>query len=215
MLSAEEIVEGFNKHKTIIETYISEDRVTKINALIDHFGETYYMAPASGKTWFHSSFAGGYVFHVNLVVELAIKQAKLYSQLGGTIDFTLEELVFAAIFHDLGKLGDGEKENYLVQTDKWRKEKLQEVYVHNPELDFMLIQDRSLFLLQKFGLQLTQKEYLAIRLHDGVYDEANKAYFINYNPDSKFKTSIVYILHTADFLASKIEYDLYKKYLNS
>ena len=54
---------------------------------------------------------------------------------------------------------------------------------------------------------MTQKEYLAIRLHDGIYDDANKAYFFSHNPDSRFKTNIVYILHQADFMASKIEYD--------
>jgi hypothetical protein len=54
---------------------------------------------------------------------------------------------------------------------------------------------------------MSQKEYLAIRLHDGIYDDANKAYFFSHNPDSRFKTNIVYILHQADFMASKVEYD--------
>ena len=131
--------------------------------------------------------------------------------MGGTIDYTEEELVFAALFHDLGKIGDGDKPNYLPQTDKWRQDKLSEMYTNNSDLDFMLIPDRSLFILQKNGIIVSQKEFLGIRLHDGVFDEANKAYFFSYQESSRQKTSIVSVLHSADFLASKVEYDIWKR----
>ena len=169
------------------------------------------MAPASGKTWFHNAFAGGYVDHVNRVVEYAVKQSRLYEEMGGLIDYTEEELVFAALFHDLGKLGDGDSPNYIPQTDKWRQDKLSEMYTYNSELDFMLIPDRSLFILQKFGIKVSQKEFLAIRCHDGVFDKANEAYFFSNVESSRQKTSIISVLHTADFLASKVEYDIWKK----
>ena len=185
------------------------DRKDKVISMIESFKEDYALAPASSKTWYHSAFPGGYVDHVNRVVEYAVKQMRLYKEMGGTVDFTEEELVFAALFHDLGKMGDGEKLNYLPQTDKWRQDKLSETYTNNPELDFMLIPDRSLFLLQKFGIPVSKNEYLAIRLHDGVFDDANKAYFFSYNPSSRMKTNIVNVLHTADFLASKVEYDMH------
>jgi hypothetical protein len=57
---------------------------------------------------------------------------------------------------------------------------------------------------------MNEKEFLAIKLHDGLFDEVNKPYYISFNPDSKLRTNIVYILHQADFLASKIEYDAWK-----
>src|SRR6056300_843909 len=85
------------------------------------------------------------------------------------------------------------------------------MYTYNPELDFMLIPDRSLFILQKFGIKVNQKEFLAIRLHDGVFDKANEAYFFSNVETSRQKTSIVSVLHTADFLASKVEYDMWKE----
>jgi len=207
-LSAEKILSNFEKHQKIVKTYIGE-RQEQVLSMIDTLGENYVMAPASGKSWYHSAFAGGYVDHVNRVVEYAVKQSRLYQEMGGTVDYTEEELVFAALFHDLGKLGDGEKMNYLPQTDKWRQDKLSEMYTNNPELDFMLIPDRSLFVLQKFNIPVTKNEFLAIRLHDGVFDDANKAYFFSYNPSSRMKTNIVNVLHTADFLASKVEYDVH------
>ena len=210
MLQAEQIQSNWDKHLKIVNAYIGE-RKDSVLKMLEHMSETYIMAPASGKSWHHNAFAGGYVDHVNRVVQYALKQHNLYKEMGGTVDYTEEELVFSALFHDLGKLGDGDKENYIPQTDKWRQDKLSEMYTYNPDLDFMLIPDRSLFILQKFGIKVSQKEFLGIRLHDGVYDKANEAYFFSNVESSRQKTSIISVLHTADFLASKIEYDIWKK----
>ena len=209
-LTAEKIAKNYEKHLKIVDTYIT-DRKDQVLALLSSLEDTYVMAPASGKSWYHNAFAGGYVDHVNRVVEYAVKQSRLYDEMGGTIDYTDEELVFAALFHDLGKIGDGVKANYLPQTDKWRQDKLSEMYTNNSELDFMLIPDRSLFILQNNGIKVSQKEFLGIRLHDGVFDDANKAYFFSYQESSRQKTSIIPVLHSADFLASKVEYDIWKK----
>lgn len=211
MLQAEQIQSNWDKHLKIVNAYLIGERKEQVLSMLEKLSEIYVMAPASGKTWYHNAFAGGYVDHVNRVVQYAVKQSALYEEMGGNIDYTLEELVFAALFHDLGKIGDGEQPNYLPQTDKWRQDKLSEMYTNNPDLDFMLIPDRSLFILQKFGIKVSQKEYLGIRLHDGVFDEANKAYFFSHQESSRQKTSIISVLHTADFLASKVEYDMWKQ----
>jgi len=210
MLSAEQIQKNWEKHLKIVDTYIG-DRKDSIKELFTHMEENYVMAPASGRKWYHNAFPGGYVDHVNRVVEYAVKQSRLYKEMGGEIDFTEEELVFAALFHDLGKLGDGDSPNYIPQTDKWRQDKLSEMYTYNPDLDFMLIPDRSLFILQKFGIKVSKNEFLGIRLHDGVFDKANEAYFFSNMESSRQKTSIISVLHTADFLASKVEYDMWKR----
>jgi len=209
MLTAEKIKKNWDRHVQIIDHYIS-DRNKAVKGMIESLGENYIMSPASAKTWYHNAFPGGYIDHVNRVVEYSLRQKQLYLDMKGTIDFTDEELVFAALFHDLGKIGDGERPNYIPQTDKWRQEKLSEKYTNNGELDFMLIPDRSLFILQKFMIPVTQKEFLAIRLHDGVYDKANEAYFFSNVETSRQKTSIISILHSGDFLASQVEYNLYK-----
>ena len=210
MLEAEQIQKNYEKHLKIIETYLSEERVTQVKGMLNHMEEVYIMAPASGKTWYHNAFAGGYVDHVNRVVQYAIEQSRLYEKMGGTLDYTDEQLVFSALFHDLGKIGDGDAPNYIPQTDKWRQDKLSEMYTYNPDLQFMLIPDRSLFILQKFGIKVDQKEFLGIRCHDGVFDKANEAYFFSNVESSRQKTALVSVLHSADFLASKVEYDMWK-----
>jgi len=211
MLEAEQIAKNYEKHLKIVEHYISGERKEQVMSMLNKLEEIYVMAPASGKTWYHNAFGGGYVDHVNRVVQFALKQKEMYQSMGGLIDFTDEQLVFSALFHDLGKIGDGEQPNYIPQTDKWRQDKLSEMYTYNPDLDFMLIPDRSLFILQKFGIKVDQKEFLAIRCHDGVFDKANEAYFFSNVESSRQKTSIISILHTADFLASKVEYDIWKR----
>ena len=210
MLQAEQIQKNYEKHLKIIDTYIG-DRADSIKEMLNHMEDTYVMAPASGKTWYHNAFAGGYVDHVNRVVQYAVEQSRLYEKMGGTLDYTEEQLVFAALFHDLGKIGDGDRPNYIPQTDKWRQDKLSEMYTYNPDLDFMLIPDRSLFILQKFGVKVDQKEFLGIRCHDGVFDKANESYFFSNVESSRQKTSLISVLHTADFLASKVEYDMWKR----
>ena len=211
MLNAEQIQKNYDKHKKIIDHYLSPERLVLVYKMLDHMEDTYVMAPASGRSWYHNAFAGGYVDHVNRVVQYAIEQHKLYEKMGGTVDYTEEELVFSALFHDLGKLGDGDTPNYIPQTDKWRRDKLSEMYSYNGDLDFMLIPDRSLFILQKFGIKVSQKEFLAIRCHDGVFDKANEAYFFSNMESSRQKTSIISVLHSADYLASKVEYDMWKR----
>ena len=41
----------------------------------------------------------------------------------------------------------------------------------------MTVPDRSLFLLQEAGIPISQDEYIAIRTHDGLYDQANDTIF--------------------------------------
>ena len=211
MLQAEQISKNYEKHLRIVDSYIEDDRKQLVHEMLTKLGENYVMSPASGKSWYHNAFPGGYVDHVNRVIEYALKQKKLYSDMGGSVDFTDEELVFSALFHDLGKIGDGEVPNYIPQDDKWRRDNLSEIYTFNEDLDFMLIPDRSLFILQKFGIKVNQKEFLAIRCHDGVFDKANEAYFFSHRESSRQKTSIISVLHAADFLASKVEYDIWKR----
>lgn len=210
-ISAEKIEEEYQLHLNIINKYLTGDRKDKVLKMIESFGDTYVMSPASSKTWYHGAYPGGYLVHVNNVVRFAVMEMNLYKKAGGTIDFTEEELVFAALFHDLGKVGDGEKANYLPQENEWFRKNRQEMYTNNPDLDFMLVPDRSLFVLQKYGIEVNQKEWLAIKLHDGLFEESNKAYYVSFNPDSKLKSNIVPILHAADYLAARQEADSEKE----
>jgi len=207
ILSAEDIKKNWDKHLKIVDTFITGERKDKLKALYLDLSDDMIISPASTKPSFHNAFAGGYIEHVNRVVHCALKTKQLWEEMGATIDFTDEELVFTALNHDLGKIGVKGDPMYIPQTDAWRKDKLGEIYTVNKASAFMLIQDRSLFTLQQYGVAMSEKEFLAIKLHDGLYDDSNKAYYVSFSPDSKFRTNLINILHQADLLASKIEYD--------
>jgi len=208
MLSAETIQTNLEKFYSLIEEYVSEPRKSKLLDLYKSQEEILVLAPASSKASFHNSFPGGYVDHVLRVVDCALKLNNVWIEMGvDSSSYTTEELVFSALNHDLGKIGDEENESYIPQTDQWRKEKLGEDYKFNDRLEYMSVPDRSLFLLTQHGISYTKNELLAIKLHDGLYDEANKPYLINYMPETKPRTSLIYIIHQADLMASRIEFE--------
>jgi hypothetical protein len=75
----------------------------------------------------------------------------------------------------------------------------------------MTVTDRALYLLNHFGITMSEWEYVGLRLTDGLYEEANKSYYISYNKDWSLKSNIAYILHQADSMATHIEYDEWKR----
>jgi hypothetical protein len=77
----------------------------------------------------------------------------------------------------------------------------------NEKIPFASVPDRGLFLLQSYGIQYTFNEMIAIQTHDGLYDEANKKYLTGFIPGQKPRTSLPYILHQADLMAARIEFE--------
>jgi hypothetical protein len=165
------------------------------------------MMPASHKSQYHNCFPGGYVDHVNRVVDASLKITGVWGALGAIDTYTTEELVFSAINHDLGKFGDEQNAAYIEQTDQWRRDKLNETYMFNDRLEYMTVPDRGLLLLISNGIIPTKNEMIAIRTHDGLYDESNKAYLMGFTPETKPRTSLVYVLHQADLMAARIEFE--------
>jgi hypothetical protein len=123
----------------------------------------------------------------------------------GDINFTKQELVFAALHHDLGKLGFPGEPYYLEQDSDWHR-KRGELYKYNDNIQYMKVTDRALFMLQQYNVPVTLNETLAIKLSDGVYDEGNRAYLMNHTP-YPMKTNLMYIVHWADHIACTVERD--------
>ena len=207
MISPELIQSNWNKFLNNIDTYIIGERGKKLKQFYLNYEDRFVMMPASHKPQYHNYFPGGYIDHVNRVVAAALKIDALWREFGMMDTYTIEELVFSAINHDLGKLGDEKENAYIEQTDQWRRDKLNETYMFNDRLEYMTVPDRGLFLLTNNGIIPTKNEMLAIKLHDGLYDEANKSYLITFNPETKPRTSIIYVLHQADILAARIEFE--------
>jgi hypothetical protein len=208
VLEAKDIQSNWELFLVNIKSHISGDRQQKLLDFYNKYQERIMLMPAAHKKEYHNAFPGGYVEHVNRVVRCALKQYDLWAEEGADMTtFTKEELVFSAINHDLGKMGDEENESYIPQTDKWRRDKLGEDYMFNNKVPFASVPDRGLYLLQSHGIQYTFNEMLAIQTHDGLYDEANKKYLFTYMPEQKPRTCLPFILHQADLMAARIEFE--------
>ena len=210
-LTEQQIQDNWNKMRTIINNTFSGDRLENLNKMYDDLEDRMVMAPASGKEHFHNSFVGGYVDHVLHVVDFALKVNKIWKDNGAHINYTDEELIFAALHHDLGKVGDLEGEYYVPNDSDWHRKNQGLIFKHNDEIQYMTVTDRSVFLLNHYGVKMSKWEYLGLRLTDGMYEEANKGYYVSYSPGRQLKTNIAYILHQADMMASKIENDQWKR----
>ena len=207
-LSAEQIQSNWEEFNSNIIKYIKGDRQTQLLTFYTKFQERLILMPAAHKKEYHNAFPGGYIDHVNRVVRCSLKQYELWKSEGvDTSTFTIEELIFSAINHDLGKMGDEEQDSYIPQTDKWRREKLGEDYMFNNKVPFASVPDRTLYLLQSHNIRYSFNEMVAIQTHDGLYDSANDKYLKGFMPEQKPRTSLPFILHQADMMAARIEFE--------
>jgi len=191
-----------------IEDYISSTRKEALIKMYEVLSDRVLTAPASSHSTRHNCFPGGYIDHVNRVVKTAIKLFEVWTEAGASTNkFTLEEVVFAAINHDLGKVGSSSEDYYIPNDSDWHVKRGQ-IYKINPALQFMKVPDRSIFLLQEYGVKFSENEYLAIKLHDGLYGKGNESYLMAGMPEFSLKTDLPILLHHADHLATLIESNL-------
>lgn len=201
-LSAEQLEKNFEKVINLIDAEFTGERKEKLISLYEDWSDRIAIAPASTKKSYFNAFPGGYVLHVLDVCKAAALMYDVWANMAGELDFTWEELAFVALNHDLGKIGTETQDYYIPCTEEWMQKKGQ-TYVMNPQLQYMKIADRSLMTLSNRGIPMTDKEYISIKLYDGLYDEANKPYFLSYNEDYELKTFLPYVIHQADLISSK------------
>jgi hypothetical protein len=204
-LTAEQMLENVNKFYEYIDKYITGSRKDQLINFYKSIEQTLVDSPASTKDAHHNCFPGGYLDHVLRVTELALVIDRVWDKFNQKKNYTLEELVFSCLNHDLGKLGTNDQPFYVPNDSEWHIKNQGAHYKYNSNMTHMRIADRSLYYLQQANIPVSENEFLTIKLHDGLYEEANKAYYITYSPDAELKTNLPYIVHQADLAASRIE----------
>ena len=209
-----QLEENYEKFLNLVRKACSSnpERLEKLLVMysMDELGPNLIISPASGNLNYHNAYEGGYIDHILNVCKNSLRMKKLYEEAGGSVDFTDEQLLFAALHHDLGKLGDVGHPYYVEQESDWHRKNQGSLFKQNPEINYFDVTHRALWTLQKYSIQYTQKEMLGIMLADGLYNKGNEKYFISYDENFQLKTELPYLLHWADHMSCRIENSEYK-----
>ena len=207
VLNEEQLLENWQQFLGYIKQYITGDRQKRLIDFYNTYEERFILLPASHKPAYHNCFPGGYIEHVNRVVSASLEIDLIWRKFDVKSTYTTEEVVFSALNHDLGKFGTFEYEAVLPNPSDWHVKNRGEIYTFNTQMDYMTVPDRGLWLLSQLGIEVSKNEWLAIKLHDGLYDESNKPYLLSWGPETKLRTSLPFIIHQADLLAARIEFE--------
>jgi len=194
MLSEEQIIKNWERFSGLL-LQSGEHRVETIQAMLDHFGDRLVMTPASSRTEYHSAFVGGLIDHSLKVLKNCTRLMKVSPEIYK--DIPEESVIFAALLHDLGKVGDLEHDRYLAQTNNYYRER-GNLYEINHKMPYSTVPHASLFLLQHFNIKTTWDEWAAILLNDGQCVEANRPYGMKEPP-------LAILVHMADRLSCEQE----------
>jgi hypothetical protein len=206
VITKEESLKNYQKFLNITSEVFSSERFSKLEVLYEKKAIEIITAPASTYIKFHNAFPGGFLEHTLRVHEFSLRLYETYKKLDMDLSgFTLEELHFSALHHDFAKIGYTDEAFYLANDKKWEVKNRGRLYKINSNPSWMDSQDAAIFLLQKYGITLSENEFIAIRVHEGLYQDSNRQYYMNNFDGGRFKTLLPYILHQADSMAVQFE----------
>lgn len=150
----------------------------------------FFEAPCSTKH--HLCYKGGLAEHSLNVYNCLVK-------LNDTFDagLTHDEMVISAILHDLGKMGDYGKPNYIPNFLKSGNRSDKEPYKSNPELMYQEHEIRSLIIASRW-IDITEREANAILHHNGLWSKLDSSFGSYFDKDQ-----LSYLLHVADMYCSR------------
>jgi 23S rRNA maturation-related 3'-5' exoribonuclease YhaM len=153
----------------------------------------FFSAPCSGS--YHLACEFGLVQHTRNVMMTAENIG--YHLLGPKKYPEIKDSVtIAAALHDLGKMGQFEKPNYIPNILKGGKQSDSKPFTTNPDLLYVDHEIRSIAIASMF-IDLTEDEQFAILYHNGMY--GNLKYALNGK-----ETPLFMIIHWADMWASRV-----------
>ena len=178
-------------HITAFNNALRNTHRDGVDTLIEAmYAGDFYNAPCSGAH--HLSRPGGLVEHSLNVLDAARALNKAW-------DSPIEDeesLVIVCLLHDLGKMGDHYKPNYVENILKSGERSSAKPYTTNTELVYIPHEVRSVMIAERY-IMLTEDEEQAILWHNGLYS------IFRYDIQGK-EDELYMILHFADLWASRI-----------
>ena len=156
----------WTKYSGIVTTYFSADK------LLEDLGAKMVEAPCSVFADSEFATAGGFLTY-------SLRVLSTLSKLNSAYDLSVPkaDLVALGLLHGLGHIGDLSANQYVPQDSDWHRKNTGKIYKLNPDIRRMTTEHRTLFLLQHYGITLTQNVWLAIANQAGRNSEAANFYF--------------------------------------
>ena len=172
-MDTDKLIERYETYSKILKKYFSD---SGIDALLDDLGTRLVTAPR-GLT---SQDGGDYGGLVDFLSRTAIHAKKITTDNPDICN--QKSAVRVSLVHEIGKLGDDVHELYLSQESQWHREKLGQNFKYNEECPKMSAAHRTLYLLQKYGIRITQDEWIAILTSQGMHYPENSFYGNVFSP---------------------------------
>jgi len=161
----------------------------------------FYTAPSSSK--FHCNYDGGLLDHSLLVCKTAMKlREDLMQEKSELVDkLPVDSIIITTLLHDVCKMG------FYKKVEKWKKNESNNwvSYIGYETDDNFPIGhgEKSVIMLQKFGLDLNADEMIAIRFHMGSYSGAQFVWEEKVAYDKAInKIPLVGLVQSADYISS-------------
>lgn len=176
--------------KDTIIALLKETKRDGIEELIDCMEQGgFFEAPCSSDK--HLSVEGGLANHSLNVVR---SMMDLNEALGAGLKWN--SIVICGLLHDLGKMGDHGKANYVKNVLKSGEASKAKPYKTNSELLYLPHEIRSAIIAERY-ICLREEEETAILWHNGLYGQ------FKYDIPGK-ETPLYMVLHWADMWASRV-----------
>lgn len=156
----------------------------------------YYLTLCPASTKYHCSYYGGWLDHTVEVCHRSLNVLFSFMDQDEVMRKYRDSVTKCALLHDAGKLGLPDRHMYLPNPDESKFAK--EPFLFNENLIQLPHEDYSIFLCNKFSIELTPEEYQAIAYHNLHYCEGTKE-ALRYK-----ECPLTLIIHTADNLTAKI-----------
>ena len=188
------------KTRELKETFMNLLKGTNrpgIDKLLDWIETTdFYSAPAS--TRFHGNYEGGLLEHsLNVYYALCIIN-EITSDFAENVNIENETIVISCLLHDLCKA------NTYKKALRWRKDENNrwesyDTFEFNED-EPLGHGEKSVYLIQRAGMELMDDEVYMIRWHMGGFEEGNKMALST----AMSKCPGITLMHSADLIATNI-----------
>jgi len=126
----------------------------------------------------------GFACHPGGMILLSLRVTEKMIALSNALNLSEKvrpsSILMVGLFHNLGLIGNLTEKYWVENPSSWHREK-GILYTYNENLSKSQISDRSLFILQSYGIQLTYDEWISISISGGSHHESNR-FYIGHEP---------------------------------